>query len=167
MTLEPLLQPGAPAPKRRGRPPKTTSKVVRQVRLLGLEHFAFVRATLMRLDLRKNFVRYIAWAEPLSDLRIAQTRFEQLLGHIIDSGAAIDATLPDDQKITHHVRSLRQALREQRREQKRGQARGQPQVLPTTTHASGPPSPALSSSIPTLEEWILDEELDPDFFSEA
>jgi|GEM_PF-5937291 len=35
MTLEPLLQPGVPAPKRRGRPPKTTSKVVRQVRLLA------------------------------------------------------------------------------------------------------------------------------------
>ena len=48
------------SPKRRGRPPKTTSKVVRQVRLLGLEHFAFVRATLMGLDLRKNFERYIA-----------------------------------------------------------------------------------------------------------
>ena len=167
MTLEPLLQPGAPAPKRRGRPPKTTSKVVRQVRLLGLEHFAFVRATLMGLDLRKNFERYIAWAEPLSDLRIAQTRFEQLLGHIIDSGSAIDATLPEGQKITAQVRSLRQALREQRREQKRGH----PQALPNSTqapvHPSLAPSPALSSSIPTLEEWIVDEELDADFFSEA
>ena len=166
MTPAPLLQPGVPAPKRRGRPPKATSLVVRQVRLLGLEHFAFVRATLIGLDLRKNFERYIAWAEPLSDLRIAQTRFEQLLGHIIDSGTAIDATLPEGQKITSHVRSLRQALREQRRNERQAKQRAQ-RLAQESTFQNTPPSPPLSSSIPTLEEWILDEGRDADFFSEA
>lgn len=116
MLSEPLLH--REAPKQRGRPPKVATKLIRHARALSHEHFAFVRATLLGLDLRKSFERYIAWSEPLSDLRIAQSRFEQFLGQILDSGAKIDATLPEGQKITALLGSLRQAQRAQRKSQR-------------------------------------------------
>ena len=162
MLSEPLLH--REAPKRRGRPPKVATKLVRHARALSHEHFAFVRATLLGLDLRKSFERYIAWSEPLSDLRIAQSRFEQFLGQILDSGAKIDATLPEGQKITALLGSLRQAQRAQRKSQR---ALNLSLTLNPGQAFGALPSPALPDPIPTLDEWVLEQDLDTDFFSEA
>ena len=163
---EPLLHGVLQSPysKRRGRPPKVATKLVRHARALSHEHFAFVRATLLGLDLRKSFERYIAWSEPLSDLRIAQSRFEQFLGQILDSGAKIDATLPEGQKITALLGSLRQAQRAQRKSQR---ALNLSPTLNPGQAFGALPSPALPDPIPTLAEWVLEQDLDTDFFSEA
>ena len=163
---EPLLHGVLQSPysKRRGRPPKVATKLVRHARALSHEHFAFVRATLLGLDLRKSFERYIAWSEPLSDLRIAQSRFEQFLGQILDSGAKIDATLPQGQKITALLGSLRQAQRAQRKSQR---ALNLSPTLNPGQAFGALPSPALPDPIPTLDEWVLEQDLNTDFFSEA
>ena len=50
----PLLH-GAPSLRPRGRPPGARAQVVRDNRALGIHHFAFVRASLLGLDLPPGF----------------------------------------------------------------------------------------------------------------
>lgn len=136
-----------PPPRRRGRPALAKTKVVRDERALGLHHFAFLRSVILGLDLRDSFDRYLAWSEPLSDLRIAQARFDHLLSEVLNSGDHINAALPDEQKITPLLQLLRPLLKE------------------STIQTTPAPSPAVQ--IPTLDEWVLQESIDLDFFSEA
>ena len=67
-------------PRRRGRPPGAKAQVVRDARVLGIHHFAFVRSSLLGLDLRDAFNRYLAWSETTTDLRYIQNRRDALLG---------------------------------------------------------------------------------------
>ena len=116
---EPLLH--AAAPPRRGRPPGSRAQVVRDTRSLGIHHFAFVRSSLLGLDLR-----YI------------QNRRNALLKHIIEAGRHLDATLPASSKITHLLDLLR---------------------------SDTPVKAAVT--LPSLQDWVEREGMDPDAWSEA
>ena len=133
---EPLFR---SAPMRRpGRPVGAKAAVVRDARSLGIHHFAFVRSSLLGLDLRAAFERYLAWSETTTDLRYIQNRRDALLKQIIEAGRQIDATLPAHSKISQLLDLLR------------SDASRKPVV-----------------SLPTLEEWVESEGMDPDAWSEA
>ncbi len=129
------------APTRRrkpGRPRGSISKVVQDTRALGVHHFAFVRSSILGLDLADAFNRYLAWGESTTDLRHVQHRRDALLKHIIDAGRHLDATLAPNAKITHLLDLLR-------------------------SDASVKPAAVL----PSLDEWVQSEGMDPDSWSEA
>jgi site-specific recombinase XerD len=124
--------------KRRGRPPGSKAQVIRDARALGIHHFAFVRSSLWGLDLAHSFERYLAWSETTTDLRYVQNRRDDLLKQIIDAGRHLNASLPDHAKIT----DILDLLRSDR-------------------------TVASAISLPTLEQWVESEGMDPDVWSEA
>src|SRR5665647_1726432 len=128
--LRPLFH--SAEPRRRGRPPGAKAQVVRDTRFLGIHHFAFVRSSLLGLDLRDAFNRYLAWSETTTDLRYIQNRRGALLGHIIEAGRLLDATLPSSAKITHLLDLLR---------------------------SDTPVKAAVT--LPSLEDWIESEGMEP------
>jgi site-specific recombinase XerD len=129
---------GAPAKRGRGRPKGATSAVVRDVRALGVHHVAFLRAALLGVDLRQAYERYLAFGETTSDLRHIEARRRELTSQLIEAGRRLDATLPPQAKVTRYVDLLR-------------------------PDAPGPKVVAL----PSLDEWVAAEGMDPDMWSEA
>jgi len=129
---------GAPEKRGRGRPIGSKAQVVKEVRALGVHHFAFVRSSLLGLDLADAFARYMAWCDSASDLRYVQNRRDALLKQIIEAGRQYDATLPPGAKIGHLLDLLR-------------------------SDATVKPVVAL----PSLDEWVEGEGMDPDGWSEA
>jgi site-specific recombinase XerD len=126
------------APRRSGRPLGSRARVIQDPRALGIHHFAFVRCSLLGMNLRESFERYLAWCETTTDLRFVQNRRDALLKSIIEAGRHLDATLPADSKITHLLDLLR---------------------------SDAPTKPAVS--LPSLDEWVVSEGMDPDVWSEA
>jgi site-specific recombinase XerD len=114
------------------------ARVVRDSRSLGVHHFAFVRSSLLGLDLAESFERYMAWSETTTDLRYVQNRREALLKQIIEAGRQRDATLPAHSKITHLLDLLRSDA-----------------------------APPKVVELPSLAEWMEAEGMDPDGWSEA
>ena len=134
--FEPLFH--AASPRKPGRPLGSKAVVVQDVRSLGIHHFAFVRSSLLGLDLREAFNRYLAWSETTTDLRYIQNRRDALLKHIIEAGRHLDATLPEQSRITRQLDLLRS----------------------DAEHKS-------AAVLPTLEQWVESEGMDPDAWSEA
>jgi len=128
----------SPAPKRRGRPPGAKSQVIKDPRSLGLHHFAFVRSALLGLDLRQSFDRYLAWAESTTDLRYVQNRKDSLLQQIIDAARNLDPSTPQHVGLEASLDLLRSQAK-----------------------------PVAALQLPTLEEWLDQEGMDPDMYSEA
>ena len=128
----------AALPKRAGRPKGSTAKVLQEARALGVHHFAFVRSSLLGLDLADAFNRYMAWAESTTDLRFVQNRRDALLKQIIEAGRALDAALSPFNKITNLLDLLR---------------------------SDAAVKPAID--LPSLEDWIEAEGMDPDMWSQA
>ena len=126
------------ARRRPGRPLGAKARVVQDARALGIHHFAFVRSSLLGLDLREAFNRYLAWSETTTDLRYIQNRRDALLKQMIEAGRHLDATLPESSKIT----SLLDLLR--------SDAAAKPTVV-----------------LPSLEDWVESEGMDSDAWSEA
>ena len=126
------------APRKAGRPVGARARVIQDPRALGIHHFAFVRSSLLGMDLRESFERYLAWSETTTDLRYVQNRRDALLKSIIEAGRHFDATLPEHAKITHLLDLLR---------------------------SDAPLKPA--AKLPSLEEWLDAEGMDPDAWSEA
>ena len=124
--------------RKAGRPKGSKAQVVQDARALGVHHFAFVRSSLLGLDLAESVDRYLAWAETTTDLRYVQNRREALLKRIIEAGRQHDATLGHNAKITHLLDLLR-------------------------SDTAAP----KAVSVPTLDEWIESEGMDPDGWSEA
>ncbi len=128
-----------PQPTRKaGRPIGSRAKIVKEVRAIGVHHFAFVRSSLLGMDLAKAFERYLAWSEPTTDLRYVQNRREALLKQIIEEGRAYDASQQGHFKITDLLDLLRSDA-----------------------------APAKAVVLPTLDEWLESEGMDPDGWSEA
>ena len=131
---------------RRGRPPGAKAGVVRDSRSLGIHHFAFVRSSLLGLDLRASFERYLAWSETTTDLRYIQNRRDALLKQIIEAGRHLAtrdvAGAPSGPLVHSELGHLLDLLR------------SDASVKPVV-------------SLPTLEEWVESEGMDRDGWSEA
>ncbi len=125
-------------PRKAGRPLGARARVIQDPRALGIHHFAFVRSSLLGLDLRDAFNRYMAWSETTTDLRYIQNRRDALLKQMIEAGRHLDATLPESSKITPLLDLLR------------SDATVKPAVV-----------------LPSLEDWVESEGMDPDAWSEA
>ncbi len=121
-----------------GRPPGSKARVVRDTRSLAIHHFAFIRSSLLGLDLREAFERYLAWSEATTDLRYIQNRRDALLKQIIEAGRHLDPTLPAHAGIGHLLELLR----------------SEQVVKPVST-------------LPSLDEWVEREGLDPEGWREA
>ncbi len=135
----PLFHSADPEPKRRpGRPLGSRAQVVQDPRALGVHHFAFVRSSILGLDLADAFARYMAWSDSTSDFRHVQNRRDALLKQIIEAGRQYDATQPAHAKITQLLDLLRSDTT----------------VKPTAV-------------LPSLDEWIEAEGMDPEGWSEA
>lgn len=130
--IAPLFQ-QAESARPRGRPPGARSQVLRDARSLGIHHFAFVRASLLGLDLAASFARYLAWSETTTDLRYVHNRRAALLKQIIEAGRLHDATLARDVKITRLLDLLRSDA-----------------------------VPAKTVQLPSLDEWAASEGMDLD-----
>ncbi|MDO8767360.1 MAG: phage integrase family protein [Burkholderiaceae bacterium] len=133
-----LFHSGVMVRRKAGRPLGSKAQVVQDARALGVHHFAFVRSSILGLDLAESFQRYMAWAESTTDLRYVQNRREALLKRIIEAGRQHDATLPSHSKITRLLDLLR-------------------------SDAATPKAVQL----PSLDEWIETEGMDPEGWSEA
>ena len=89
MTSAALAAPSPPPKRPRGRPRGSKAVVVRpgaDGRAVGVHHVAFLRATLLGLDLRAAFERYLAFGETTSDLRHVEARRRELLAQVVEAG---------------------------------------------------------------------------------
>ena len=75
-TVAPLFH-GATPQRKPGRPKGSRAKVMQEPRALGVHHFAFVRSSLLGLDLRESFERAATVAK-LSRTRVALLRLIQV-----------------------------------------------------------------------------------------
>lgn len=136
--VDPLLHSAPTQRSRPGRPKGSKGKVLHEARALGVHHFAFVRSSLLGLDLAEAFNRYMVWSETTTDLRHVRHRRDALLKHIIECARQHDATLQPHAKITPWLDLLR---------------------------SDGSVKPAVV--MPRLEQWVESEGMDPDGWSEA
>lgn len=123
---------------RSGRPRGAKSRVVHAQVVLGRHHFAFLRSVFLGVDVKTAWQRYLAFGELSDDLRRIQHRRALLLHQVLAAGRALNATLPAGQRLDAELA-----------------------LLACPPH--GPPSVAL----PSLEEFVKAQGLDPDFLSEA
>ena len=84
LLADPLVQVQPKLRRRLGRPKGSKERVIQGALVLGAHHFAFVRESLLELDLAEAFHRYLAWSEAITDVRHVQHRRDELLEHIID-----------------------------------------------------------------------------------
>ena len=137
LNVAPVIN-AAPTKRRPGRPRGAHARTMSPSRQLGIHHFAFLRSSFVGIDLAAAFDRYLAWGEQTSDLRHIQHRRTELLRQVLDAGRRLDLTLAPELKITRLLDLLR-------------------------SDAAVPPAAAL----PTLQQWMATEGLDPDVWSEA
>ncbi|MFT3859527.1 MAG: phage integrase family protein [Aquabacterium sp.] len=105
---------------------------------LGIHHFAFLRACLQGLDPRWAWDRYMAFSDPLSDLRHMEATRKRLMASVLRTGHQLNLTLPPERQITRLLNALSR----------------EPVVAPVQV-------------LPTLDEFIALQELDPDMYSQA
>ena len=137
LLAEPLVQAQPKLRRRVGRPKGSKGRVIQGARVLGAHHFAFVRESLLGLDLAEAFHRYLARSETTTDVRHVQHRRDGLLKHIIEAGRQLDARLEPQAKITPLLELLSR------------DAAATP-VLP----------------LPALDEWIASEGIDRQYWRE-
>lgn len=130
--------PAASVRRGRGRPRGATSAVVREVRALGLHHVAFLRACLLGMDARDAFERYVAFGETSTDLRHVQACRRDWTARLLAAARRLDATLPDGQRLTRELALLH-----------------------------GPHDDARLAALPSLDDWIASQGLDPEMWGEA
>lgn len=126
------------APRGPGRPKGARTRVLRESRALGVQHFAFLRAWLQGLDLKAAWDRYLAFAEQGSDLRHIERRRSALLAQVLRDGHQINLGLPAEARITDALALL----------------------------AREPSTPA-SATLPSLDDFAQAQGFDPDQFSQA
>ncbi|MDE2434393.1 MAG: hypothetical protein KGN37_16275 [Burkholderiales bacterium] len=127
-----------PAKRGRGRPAGSKNRLIADDRVLGVHHFAFLRSWLLGLDLRWAWNRYIAFSEASNDVRHMAHRRKELLAAALHQGHQLNLSLPADQRITRVLNVLSR----------------EPVIQPAKV-------------LPTLDEFISQQGLDPDLYSEA
>ncbi len=103
-----------------------------------MHHIAFLRSTLLGLDLRAAFERYLAFGESTTDLRHVEARRKELMAQIVDAGRRLMQARPDDIGLARDVDLLNIDA-----------------------------APAKAVTLPSLDEWVEAEGMDPDMWSEA
>ncbi len=134
-------QPSPTLKRPRGRPRGSKAAVMRpgsDGRALGVHHVAFLRSTLLGLDLRAAFERYLAFGETTTDLRHVEARRKELLAQIVESGRRLTLARPDDTALARDVDLLKIDA-----------------------------APVKAVALPSLDEWVEAEGMDPDMWSEA
>lgn len=106
-------------------------------RALGVHHVAFLRSWLLGLDLRVAFERYLAFSETTTDLRHIESRRRELMASLLESGRRLMLLRPENTALARDVDLLKQE------------------------------SPTKVVALPTLDEWVAAEGMDPDMWSEA
>lgn len=139
--MDPILQITLVPRRKPGRSKGSKGRVLQEARKLGVHHFAFVRSSLLGQDLAEGFNREMAGGEATTDLRHVQHRRDALLKHIIEAGRQHDATLQPWAKITHLLDLL---------DLLRSDANTKPVMV-----------------LPSLDDWIEAEGIDPEGWSEA
>ncbi len=178
-SIEPLFH-SAP-PRRRGRPPGARTALLAQARSLGIHHFAFLRATLLGLEPRAEFDRYLAWSEATTDLRHVEHRRSELLKEVINAGRRLLAA-PEHSGTASDPAAAGGSVSPSSPAAQLGlgellQARTLEARVPHDLLLAQLPRhlKALSEStqdgriaqLPSLQAWMQAENMDPDFYSEA
>jgi site-specific recombinase XerD len=151
----PVMEAMSPStPTRRGRPPGARSRVLADGRAIGAHHIAFLRALLQGVELRAAWRRYMAFVVDAHDLRVMESTRAAVLRAVLAAGHAADRSRPGLR--------LRPAL------EVLGRSSGF--IAPTAPAGMAAPSPARSAAsepaqgtLPSLDEWIAAEGIDPDF----
>ena len=104
---QPLFHSTPTGGRKPGRPRGSKAQVVQDARALGIHHFAFVRSSLLGMELRESFERYLAWSETTTDLRYVQNRRDALLKQIIESGRNLDPEVPKHAGLLNSLELLR------------------------------------------------------------
>ncbi|MGE5450724.1 MAG: phage integrase family protein [Acidobacteriota bacterium] len=125
-------------PRRRGRPPGARTRLMLEDRVLGIHHFAFLRAWLQGLDLRWAWDRYLAFSEVNADLRHIEHRRKELLASALQQGHQLNRTLPKERQITDWLNILSR----------------EPVIAPSLVR-------------PSLDAFIAQQGWDRDLYSEA
>lgn len=134
------LEPPSPAllvKRPRGRPRGSSAVVLQDARAIGVHHVAFLRAALLGIDLRKAFERYVAFGETTSDLRHVEARRREWTTSLQTAGRRLALARPGDTLLARDVELLKLEA-----------------------------APA-AASLPTLDEWVASEGMDPDAWTEA
>jgi site-specific recombinase XerD len=126
----------AVVPRPRGRPAGAKSRVLARGRDIGHHQIAFLRAWFQGIDLHQAWQRYLSFAGGSADLRVIERTRSELLDELLAAGHQAD--------LSHPHLGLKRAL----------------DVLARDRQSSD------AAPIPSLEEWVAAEEIDPDF-SEA
>jgi len=103
-------EPSPTLKRSRGRPRGSKAVVMRpgtDGRALGVHHVAFLRSTLLGLDLRAAFERYLAFGETTTDLRHVEARRKELMAQIVDAGRRLMLARPDDTALARDVDLLK------------------------------------------------------------
>lgn len=124
--------------RRRGRPAGATSRILTGADTLGVHHFAFLRAWLQGLDLRWAWDRYVAFSETKADLRHITHCRKAWMAQALWLGHQLNLTLPPERQITALLSVLSR----------------EPIVTPAAV-------------LPSLDEFVQGQGLDPDLYSEA
>jgi len=124
--------------RRRGRPPGGKTAVLRDARVMGRHHFAFLRAVVQGLDMKTAWLRYMAFGAASDDLRHIAHEHAALWRTLQAAAVQIDRSLPPEQRL--------------------GRLLGRP-----AGSAAAPGAVAL----PSLEEFARSQGLDPEHHSQA
>lgn len=166
-----------PAPRRRGRPRGSTTRLMHEAAGLGRHHFAFVRAVLQGVDLRRAWERYLAFSGGPDDARHFASRLREICAVIRDAAqaramhrqaAAALAPLRRRPELRAAASIGRQVT-----QQVRGQGgAGSGGVATLDLSSPAPPRPALAPPAPpTLDDWIArrcaEAGIDEDFHTQA
>lgn len=129
---------GAGARRPRGRPRGAGTRVIREDHCLGRPHVAFLRACFQGLDPRVAWVRYLGREALGVDRRHIESQRRQMLVAVVRVARAARVSLPTNPAVDEAL-----------------------QVLEGSR-----PAP-LARTLPSLAEWVAEQQIDTDMFGEA
>lgn len=129
---------GAAGRRPRGRPRGAATRVIREEHCLGRPHVAFLRACFQGLDPRVAWVRYLGRDALGVDRRHIENQRRLMLAAVLRVARAAKASLPPSPAVDEALHVLEGSR----------------------------PAP-LARALPSLAEWVAEQQIDTDMFSEA